>query len=150
VTLDVGTVFRWKDFPGPRGGGVKARWFIYLGDSGYFSQVLLAYICTTTTQIQHFQLGGDRSSHDHFIFKKWPSSPFEDDCILDFDEPPHTPRESILEKNPSIEEKGKLDEQALRMIYNRLCRSNAYSKIILRDIHESFNKAGIIGLKRPK
>jgi len=53
----------------------------------------------------------------------------------------------ILENNQSIEEKGKLDEQTLRMIYNRLFRSNAYSRVILRDIHDSFNKAGITGLK---
>lgn len=143
-------MFRWKDFPGPRGGEVKARWFIYLGDSGYFSQVLIAYICTTTTQIHYFQAGGDRISHDHFLFKKVPNSPFEEECILDFDEPPHTLRKSILENNPSIEEKGKLDEQTLRMIYNRLCRSSAYSRVILRDIHDSFNKAGITGLKKPK
>jgi len=148
--LNVGTVFRWKDFPDPRDGGVKARWFIYLGDSGYLSQVLIAYPCTTTSQINHFQDGGDRRSHDHYLFKKSPKSPFEEDCILDFDEPPHTPRKSSLENNLSIEEKGELDEQTLRMIYNRVCRSRTYSKVILMDIHESFNKAGITGLKKPK
>lgn len=148
--MNVGTVFRWKEFPSPRDGDVKPRWFIYLGDAGHFSQVLLAYICTTTTQIHPFQAKGDRSSHDHFFFKKSPNSPFDEDCILDFDEPPHTPRKSILENNPNIEEKGKLDEQTLRMIYARLCKSSAYSKVILRDIHDSFNKAEITGLKRPK
>lgn len=148
--MDVGTVFRWKDFPERRSGEVKARWFIYLGDSGLFSQVLIAYLCTTTTQIQHFTKGGNRSSHDHHLFQKSPRSPFDEDCILDFDERPYPVPKSVLENNPSIEEKGRLDEQTLRMIYNRLLRSTMYSAIILRDIHESFNKIGITGLKKPK
>lgn len=148
--MDVGTVFRWKDFPEPRSGEVKARWFIYLGDSGPFSQVLIAYLCTTTTQIHHFKSGGNRSSHDHHLFQKAPSSPFEEDCILDFDERPHAVAKSTLENNPCIEPKGKFDEQTLRMIYNRILKSKFFSKVVLRDIHESFNKAGITGLKRPK
>jgi len=150
VTLDVGTVFRWKDFPEPRSGEVKARWFIYLGDSGLFSQVLIAYLCTTTTQIHHFKAGGNRSTHDHHLFRKSPDSPFEEDCILDFDERPHALAKSTLENNSDIESKGKLNEQTLRMIYNRILKSRFYSKIILRDIHESFNKTGIAGLKKPK
>jgi hypothetical protein len=84
------------------------------------------------------------------VFQKSPNSPFEDDCILDFDEPPYTPSKSTLENNTNIEEKGEIEEQTLRMIYNRICRSGTYSKVILRDIHESFNKAGITGLKKPK
>lgn len=148
--MDVGTVFRWEDFPTPRIGEIKARWFVYLGDSGYFSQVLIAYICTTTSQTHHFETGGDRESHDHFLFKKSPHSPFEDDCALDFDERPHSVEKARLENNPNIEQKGRLDDHTLRIIYNRVLRSRAYSKVILRDIHESFNKAGITGLTRPK
>jgi hypothetical protein len=56
----------------------------------------------------------------------------------------------VKQNNPSIEPRGKFDEQTLRMIYKRILKSKFFSKVILRDIHESFNKARITGLKKPK
>jgi hypothetical protein len=152
VTFESGTVFRWDEFPDPRYDkkNIKARWFIYLGDSGAFSQVLLAYICTTTTQkSRSLQINGINYSH-HLIELKSNNSPFEYDCVLDCDEPPYPKEKKLLENHPNIEIKGKLDEQKLREIYNGIYKSNAYSPMTIHDIHNSFNNAGIFGLKKPK
>lgn len=148
MTLEVGTVFRWNNFPEPRyGAEKKARWFIYLGETGSFSQSVIAHISTTTTKIGDFKEGGSRRSHDHFVFRA-KSSPFEEDCVIDYDDRPFSLQKEKLMNNPDIEIKGKLDEQTMRMIYNRLLKSNAISKAILWDIHDSFNRTGITGLKK--
>lgn len=149
MTLEAGTVFRWNKFPYPRYDKeeIKPRWFIYLGDSGIFSQILIAYICTTTTQTQHFEINGHRVSHYSIKFESTPKTPFEEDCILDCDEPPFSIEKKKLENHLDIEIKGKLKEQKLREIYNGIYRSYAYSPVIINNIHESFNKIGITGLK---
>lgn len=149
--FEIGSVFRWDNFPSPRVGppGIKPRWFIYLGQSDIFSQVVFAHFCTTTTQTQHFAPGGSRQNHDKIKFAKG-SSPFDEDCFLDCDEPPYTDSLQKLENEENIEVKGILPEQTMRQIYNRLLLSNDYSYAVLCDIHRSFNMSGISGLKKPK
>ena len=121
MTLEIGTVFRWERFPLPKyGDETKARWFIYLGESGAFSRIAFIYLCTTTTQIAHFQSGGYRSGHSSFKFETRQFSVFEEDCILDFDGPPCPIEKTKLEnKQKDIFVRGKLKEEAMRMIYNR-------------------------------
>lgn len=152
MTLEIGTVFRWDNFPLPRyGDETKARWFIYLGETGTFSQIAIIYLATTTTQTAHFQSGGTRSGHGHFKFEARQFPAFEEDCILDFDDPPyHIERARFLNNQSDISVKGKLREDTMRMIYNRFLQADSCSKMFMLDIHNSFNKAGIAALKKPK
>ena len=152
MNIEVGTVFRWDKFPLPRHGSeIKARWFIYVGSSGPFAQIHVLYLCTTTTQLQNFQAFGDRQSHSYFTFETNQFPMFDQDCVIDFDEKPYLVNPSkLIAHQKDIFIKGKLGEQTLRMIYNRLLRSMPLSPMELNDIHDSFNKAGITGLKRPK
>jgi hypothetical protein len=152
LTLEIGTVFRWDNFPLPRyGNETKARWFIYLGETGPFSQIAIIYLVTTTTQTAHFQSGGARSRHDKFKFEARQFPAFEEDCILDFDDPPYPiEKERLLNKQSDISVKGKLREDTMRMIYNRFLQAGSCSKMVMLDIHDSFNKAGIAALKKPK
>jgi len=152
LTLEIGTVFRWDNFPLPRyGNETKARWFIYLGETGPFSQIASTYLVTTTTQADHFQSGGARSGHGHFRFEARQFPAFEEDCILDFDDPPYSiENEMFLNKQGDIAVKGKLREDTMRMIYNRFLQAGSCSKMVMLDIHNSFNKAGIAALKKPK
>jgi hypothetical protein len=155
LNIELGTVFRWINFPSPRhqksGNNNKPRWFICVGFSGEFAQVAVAYLCTTTTQIEKFQSGGVRSGRAHFVFKTSQFKFFEEDCVIDFDEAPYSMRKEQLKAFESdIEIRGTLDEQTLRMIYNQLLRSRFISSMELQDIHDSFNMAGISGLKKPK
>jgi hypothetical protein len=148
--FEVGSVFRWDDFPDPRisSSVIKPRWFVYLGETGALSQVKTAHFCTTTTQAHHFGPGGVRQKHDVIRFQKG-SAPFDADCILDCDEPPYSDALQKLENEKNIEVKGRLPEQTMRHIYNRLLSSEGYSYMVLSDIHHSFNMAGIVGLKKP-
>jgi hypothetical protein len=152
LTLDIGTVFRWDHFPSPRyGGEIKPRWFIYLGETGSFSQIAFIYIATTTTQKAHYEAGGDRCKHDIFRFDTKQFPEFGEDCILDFDQSPYAiEKEKFLKATCDIETKGTLKEQTLRMIYNRFLQSGSCSKMTMNDIHESYNTSGIMGLKKPK
>jgi len=155
LNIELGTVFRWNNFPFPRypnnENTNKPRWFICVGFSGEFAQVAVAYLCTTTTQVEKFQSSGVRSGHAHFVFKTSQFDFFEEDCVIDFDERPYTmSKEQLKALETEIEIMGILDEQTLRMVYNQLRRSRFISFIELSDIHNSFNMAGISGLKKPK
>lgn len=152
MNLEVGTLLRWDNFPWPRyGTGIKPRWFIYLGDTGPFAQVAFVYLATTTTQIEHFQSGGIRAGHSHFKFETRQFTIFDEDCIIDFDDRPYPiEKVKLLNRQTNLEVKGKLNEQTLRMIYNRFLRSGVLSKMEMLDIHDSFNNAGITGLAKPK
>jgi len=152
LTLEIGTLLRWDHFTQPRyGTETKARWFIYLGETGPFSQIALIYLATTTTQMDHFQQGSSRAGHSHFKFETRQFNIFDYDCILDFDDPPYAiEKVTFLNRQADIAVKGKLNEETLRMIYNRFLKSGACSKMVMLDIHDSFNKAEIAGLKKPK
>lgn len=143
-------VIRWNNFEDRRkGGDIKPRWFIYLGDSGYFSIQLVIYICTTTTKESDFQKGGKRENHSYIKFSA-SNTPFEEDCILDFDESPFIYPKEKFANDPDIENIGILDDNTLRSIYKRILKSQAFSKIAKHDIHESLNVVGIENLKKPK
>jgi len=152
LTLEIGTVFRWDNFPLPRyGGEIKPRWFIYLGETGPFSQIAIIYIATTTTQKAPYEVGGDRCKHDIFRFDIRQFPEFGEDCILDFDQAPYPiDKDRFLKASCDIVHKGILKEATLRMIYNRFSQSGSCSKVMMQDIHDSYNNAGIAGLKKPK
>lgn len=149
MILQVGTVIRWNNFPDPRyGTEIKPRWFIYLGRTDSLSNPIIIHIATTTTQLQHFESGGIRANHSHYKFSS-KDTPFDEDCILDYEEKPYPVEQSIFEGNPDIEIKELLNENKIRMIYNQIRESNAYSKVIKLDIHRCLNNDGITGLKMP-
>ena len=152
LELKVGSVFRWNDFPDNRfGEGDKARWFICVGFTGPFSQTAFVYAHTTTTQLQHFESGGIRHGHSYFIFKCTEHQCFELDCAIDFNESTYSIKmEKIEQFSLNIEEKGMLREDTMRMIYKRMAESKHTSLIVKNDIYNSFNQAGITGLKKPK
>ncbi len=148
--MRVGTVFIWNDFPDRRlGGELKPRWFVYLGDTGKLQYPIIAYIQTTTTQISDFEPGGNRCKHIHQMFKA-EKTPFEIDCVIDFSIPFFEYQKEDLEKNPQIEIKGELNAEILKVLYSKMRKSAQYSKMVLLDIHSSYNLVGITGLKKPK
>ena len=116
-----------------------------------FAQIKTVYLYTTTTQVENFQCSGNRRNHSHFIFKPNQFPVFDKDCVVDFDEQPY-PIEltKIAEYQNDIEIRGELPENTMKMIYKRLSSSNFISPMILSDLHDSFNRAGITGLKKPK
>lgn len=149
--LIVGDVIFWEDFPYPRDGAVKPRWFIYLGRTGTLSMPVFAYLCTTTTQLHHFDPGGKRSSHacKRFNVRQFPQ--FERDCILDYDEELYAIQETTIENcKARIRIRDRLDENTMKNIFKQFSRPGVVSRVTVRDIFDSFNRDGITGLKRPK
>jgi hypothetical protein len=149
INLELGTVFRWNNFPDARYGEKdKARWFICVGFSGIFAQVAEVFLCTTTTQLEAFKDPKRRKGHNHHIFK---TKPFDSECAIDFFEAPYSITQDKIDKlQNDIEIKGKLDKNILTLIYNSLYLSCNISPMELNDIHTSYNNAGITGLKKPK
>lgn len=152
MNLEVGTVFRWNNFPFQKyGSEVKARWFVCVGSSGLFAQIAMVYLCTTTTQTDKFKGGGNRCNHSHFKFEISQFPEFEEDCVIDFDEKPYSMEKNrLLSYKDDIETRGKLNDNILRMVYKRLQQSGLLSYVEKCDIYDSFNRCGITGLKRPK
>ena len=137
-----GTVFRWPNFPFPQyGGEIKARWFIYLGDSGILISPTNSYLISTTTQTI--------KTANCFTFQPG-SSPFDEVCILNYDEQYYSIEKSLLVGHKDIEVKGELDHNTMRIIYNKISLSKFYSKKVLQDIHQSLNNISITGLRNPK
>jgi hypothetical protein len=146
--VNPGDVFRWVSFPYPQiGQEIKSRWFIYLGNTTPFLHPVIAHICTTTTVKEDFEKGGRRESHGCFRFERG-KYPFDQECLLDFDEEPYSFSKQELESHKDIEVKGTLDHRTLRDIYEGIYRSNQYSRKIKADIRESLNQIGITSLRK--
>jgi len=148
--LRPGTIFWWKNFPYPRfGSEIKPRWFVCLGDTGRITEPTIVFFSTTTTVKDDFEPGGKRAGHHFFRFDKKRYPCFEEDCILDFDEPPYNESEKVITSHKDIEFKGELDKKTLKSIYEGIFRSQYYSPKVLGDIHRSLNQIGITGLQKP-
>jgi len=83
------------------------------------------------------------------LIKKTQYPFFEEDCILDFDEEPYAIEKAYLEGNASIETKGQLDQETIKIIYRGILQSMYYPRKIILDIHSSLNQIGITGLTKP-
>jgi len=146
--MNAGTVIKWNKFKDREyGGELKPRWFVCVGHTGLLASHELCYLFTTTTQLEQFEAGGPREHHTFCKFDP-NKTPFEYECIMDFDEGLYPYPPAKLENNPDIEIKGILDEQNMRMVYNRAVRSPLLSPTEKLDIYDSFIKAGI-DVKKP-
>lgn len=150
MNFEPGTVFVWKNYPYPRyGAEIKNRWFIYLGETGPFSQIAYVYISSTTTQVSKYDSYQSREKHSKFKFDVNNFPLFDEECVIDFFEKPYEIKREWFEKEKdNIEEKGKLRQDTMKMIYGSFQRAGVCSKIMLQDIRESFNRAEITGLSK--
>jgi hypothetical protein len=150
----VGDVLKWAAYPLPddENSKIKTRWFIYLGEMKDGTHC--AIMCTPTTQLQYYEPGQSRSNRPTFSIKTGQFG-FKCECIIDFKMNPIskglTP--DILVRCQKdiqvITNIRTIDENFLRMIYNKILKSGG-APIVVRDIHTSFNLAGITGLNKPK
>jgi len=148
--MQSGDVFRWNNFPDPKykAEDIKARWFVYLGDTGKIISPLIVYLITATTNIASMDPGGIK--HGHTVCRYHPkSSPFDQECIIDINERTYPVDAKAIEGNPDIEIKGPLTADQMRELYNKLVKSRFYNRIELKDIHRGFNDVGITSLKKP-
>jgi hypothetical protein len=140
--MQVGEVIKWNNFKFPQfGGKPKSRWFICLGNSNVFIDPKLCYLISTTTT--------KRTGHPSLLLPQKTYPFFCQDCCVFFNEPIYSPLEQDISQNSDISSKGRLEESDLRVLYSGLLRSSTHQKIVMKDIHSSFNLSGITGLRRP-
>lgn len=135
-----GTVIRRDNLPFPQyGGKLKPRWLICLGCTDYFSDPILHFFHSTTTQ--HWSGPCLRLPQAKYQF-------FIEDCFVYFNERPYSYTKSEL-NIPAVSIMGNINEADLKTIYDGILHSRSYSKKELLDIHRSLNEIGIIKLKKP-
>ena len=135
-----GTVIRWDNLPFPQyGGKLKPRWLICLGCTDCFSDPIVHFFHSTTTQLWPGPCHKLPKSKYRF---------FLDDCFVYFNERPYSFNKSEL-NIPAVSTMGNICEADLKNIYEGILYSRTYSKKVLLDIHRSLNKIGIIRLKKP-
>jgi hypothetical protein len=153
MTFEVGRIYLWKNFPTPRHGEIKNNWFLFLGQTSYGAPQLFLFFQRTTSQVQKYLPGNERSNSNHLKLsvKNTPELELETDSILDFTEPIYNILpEKIAEHSDNIQPKGKIKEHILKDIFNRIMKNPAIPQNIKKDIQNSFNLAGISGLKTAK
>ena len=153
--LKIGDVIKWNNCPFRKDlkSKKKPRWWIYLGKRQDGSSLLI--MVTATTQTQYYKVGEDRFKNKRISIKKGDFG-FNDDCLIDLDigisydeiaEAELSEHQADIEPISNIKE---TRETFMREIYNKICESRKTPLRIKKDIHYSFNLAGITGLKQPK
>lgn len=158
VLMEIGCVFRWKDFPFQKDGETKDRWFIYLGESksdpletnDHLIQVIIP---TTTANVDLYAEWGDRNNRPHVIFDDKRGFGFACTCVLDLLHEPQALSKQDFNKyiaEGGIQEKGKISHEYLKFVYEAICSPvSGYSMKVKKDIRQNLNTAGITGLTMP-
>ncbi|MDV6237871.1 hypothetical protein CH379_019775 [Leptospira ellisii] len=150
MPISVGDVFIWSKFEGHNDKTIKDAWFVYIGKTGIYSEIFIAYLLRTTTQKHHYEENGSRSSHVTFSFnpKNLGHSFFNTECLLDLTEKPFSIKDDIesLEKRGILIKKGTLSKSDLKDIYVKINKNKFISKIDKTNIRDSLRLIGITGL----
>jgi len=149
--MEIGTVFKWKNYPKPHDGFIKDRWFVYFGTTGILSIYQNVFIFTTTGETDLYKKGNRREKHKNILYFKAGEFGFETDCILDsfFFQNNWSTVEFDTCKN-DFEIKGKLSNEKLKDCYNKLLNEDSIQTIIKKDIRRNLNSIEIYDLKIPK
>ncbi len=149
--MNIGTVFKWINYPKPRDCIIKDRWFVYFGTTSILALEQNVFIFTATSKTNLYKRGSCRENHKNIIGFKTGECGFEKPCILD----PY-----FFQNNWSIEEfnnyrsdhevRGKLPNQVLSDFYYKLLNDGNIETIIIKDIRRNLNSIGIFNLKVPK
>ncbi|MBN1294538.1 MAG: hypothetical protein JXB48_22055 [Candidatus Latescibacteria bacterium] len=149
----VGDVFIWDNFPYKHdpNSEIKKRYFIYLGKTKAFVDPVYLYIVTGTTQKQYYNKDGTRKQHLTMVIPAR-NYGFPEDTIIDltFGFFENLTEGQMISHKHDIVVIGQLPEDRLRQLYNLILKETHITKKIKFDIHNSFNLAGISGLKKPK
>ncbi len=149
--MDIGTVFKWLNYPKQIDGGIKDRWFVYLGTSSILSDPQTVFIFTTTCKIELYEDGNNRSKNKNILFFDSGDYGFTKPCVLDL---------FFFQNNWTLDElrayekdfriKGKLTNETLKRFYDKLLGEGTISTIIKKDIRRNLNNIEIYNLKIPK
>lgn len=149
--MDTGTVFKWTNYPKQIDMKTKDRWFVYLGTSSILSEPLNVFIFTTTSKKELYEPGNKRENNKNTINFKAGESGLDVDCILDVFYFQNNWTLGEFEKHKdNFDIKGKISDEKLKIIYEKILKENSIQKIIKTDIRRNLNDIRIFGLKKPK
>jgi len=148
----IGDIFTWDDFPFPKNGAIKDRWFLYLGEGHSEGDVFapfVSFLNTTTTQLSYYEDEGDRCQNLHILFKESDGYGFERDSILDVDQDFSSIDHNVFkdaETKNKILKVGAIPHSVLNKVYSLICKSKNIDWIVKKTIHDNLSAAGINGL----
>lgn len=149
--METGTVFKWINYPKQKDGITKDRWFVYLGTSSILSKPLNVFIFTTTSKTNLYEPWDKRENKKNTINFKAGEFGFDVDCILDVFYFQNNWTLGEFEKyKDNFDIKGKISDEKLKIIYEKILKENSIQKIIKTDIRRNLNDIRIFGLKKPK
>jgi hypothetical protein len=153
MTLPVGTILKYKDYPHGIDGKIKPYWFVIFGRSSLLHQPQYYFMFKTTAQLHYYQPGGERKNNNFKFLECKHYSCFEQDSYLDFDLSVfdrHTVEElNLLIKTGKVEVKGQLDS-VLVELYHLSIKGSGAPFNIKEFFHSTFNTDGVTGLKKPQ
>lgn len=146
--LQVGDIFLWKNYPYPRyeQNIIKDRWFLCLGTykEDIFSGEVMMLIPTATTQLQHFDRGGDREKHCFVRFFENENFGFAQECVIDFDEDFYMSKKQVEPYFNELVIKGTIKNNPTKQqqIYNVVKSSSLIDRILKIQIRDNLRTIG--------
>lgn len=124
------------------------RWLLYLGKSSSFDCRIVVYLFSPTTQLWHFEEGGDKEKTHYRLYGKNQYG-FTDDCAICFDDIIDYLTEKELEAYEPVYVSA-FDKNELRLVYEKVSSSDKIKYIEKVDIRNNLSGVGISNLPVPK
>lgn len=130
------------------GEDAHSRWLLYLGKSHSFDGYAIVYLFSSTTQLHHFEDGGDRRNSNFKIYDKGTFG-FTEKCAICFDDIIDYLTEKDIEAyNPVL--MGTFTKDGLKEAYAKIQVSPRIKPLEKIDIHNNLGNIGVTGLTMPK
>lgn len=154
MTLPVGTVIKYIDYPHGKDGVIKPYWFVIMGRTSVFDEPQIYFMFKITSRIQYYEKTiGDRRLNVHKIIECKNYTFFDCDCCIDYDfaviSKHNVDEIKALINSGKIEVKGRLDP-ILSELYNLSLKGSGTSFKIKEMLHSSFILDGIDKVNKPQ
>jgi hypothetical protein len=139
VDLKAGDIFTWQNYPLYTDELKSQRWLLYLGNNTIQAMV---YQITTTTQLQHYTEGGNRTKHNYFIIPVGIGGLVKE-SVLDLTKYFEQIPESLFNKfKADIKKTGSLNQEYINRFVKHLRTDRLIQNIIKKDIYGYLRDAG--------
>ncbi len=144
----IGDVFIWNDFPYPKYGPPKPRWFIFLGDSCILNgNVGYAYLISPTKQVdKYIEKYKDEKDYSYLVFNKNEYG-FLKKCLIDNETGFYDDiYNDVIINNKEIKITDNIENSKLEIIYNNILKSHKdINPKVLKNIKKCFESyCGIV------
>lgn len=144
----IGSLFKWENFPHPDDAKIKDRYFIYLGNTSRLTPPVMVYLCTTTTQLQYYEKDGIRSRNKYLRINAGEYG-LPKDCVLDITKWTSDFAELDIVKSEACIQIlcERLDGAFLRKVWDLIRADRSIAMIIKQDIAASLRRIEVGGIR---